>query len=197
MESLLLDARNGLLSPCVASCSSLCSRQSSFAGTTPRVRTRGSRAAHVEHVACQSNNGNNSNIRKDGSVESRGLRPLDKEQPTLREQFLNQKQQGEASCAHVSVGLLCIGQSSDLRCFIAIVAIPADAVTRTADSELTLQAAAAAAATRARDGSGSGSPIKTTGLRRTPLSGGVIGATQQYDLPSPAVAVRNLVSQNL
>lgn len=36
---------------------------------------------------------------------------------------------------------------------------------------------------------------KTTGLRRAPLSGGVKTATNKYDLPSPAVAVRNLVEQ--
>ncbi|KAK9816434.1 hypothetical protein WJX72_000205 [[Myrmecia] bisecta] len=39
------------------------------------------------------------------------------------------------------------------------------------------------------------SPIKTTGLRRGPLTGGVKNATLRYDLPSPAVAVRNLVEQ--
>jgi hypothetical protein len=37
--------------------------------------------------------------------------------------------------------------------------------------------------------------VKTTGLRRAPLSGGVKTATARYDLPSPAVAVRNLVEQ--
>lgn len=37
--------------------------------------------------------------------------------------------------------------------------------------------------------------IKTTGLRRAPLSGGVKNATQRFDLPSPCVAVRNLVEQ--
>jgi hypothetical protein len=37
--------------------------------------------------------------------------------------------------------------------------------------------------------------VKTTGLRRAPLSGGVKTATNKYDLPSPAVAVRNLVEQ--
>ena len=48
----------------------------------------------------------------------------------------------------------------------------------------------------ARDGardSGGGSPIRTTGLRRSPLTGGVNNASQQFDLPSPTVAVRNLV----
>lgn len=35
--------------------------------------------------------------------------------------------------------------------------------------------------------------IKTTGLRRAPLSGGVKTATSRYDLPKPSVAVRNLV----
>lgn len=39
------------------------------------------------------------------------------------------------------------------------------------------------------------SPVKTTGLRRAPLSGGVKTATQRFDLPSPSVAVRNLVEQ--
>lgn len=38
-------------------------------------------------------------------------------------------------------------------------------------------------------------PVKTTGLHRAPLSGGVKTATQRYDLPTPAVAVRNLVEQ--
>ena len=38
-----------------------------------------------------------------------------------------------------------------------------------------------------------GNPVKTTGLHRAPLSAGVKNATQRYDLPSPAVAVRNLV----
>lgn len=37
--------------------------------------------------------------------------------------------------------------------------------------------------------------VKTTGLRRAPLSGGVKTATTTFDLPSPAVAVRNLVEQ--
>jgi hypothetical protein len=37
--------------------------------------------------------------------------------------------------------------------------------------------------------------IKTTGLRRAPLSGGVKNATQRFDLPTPCVAVRNLVEQ--
>lgn len=39
------------------------------------------------------------------------------------------------------------------------------------------------------------SPVKTTGLHRAPLSGGVKTATQRYDLPTPPVAVRNLVEQ--
>ncbi|KAL6762343.1 hypothetical protein V8C86DRAFT_2520386 [Haematococcus lacustris] len=34
---------------------------------------------------------------------------------------------------------------------------------------------------------------RTTGLRRAPLSGGVSSATVKFDLPSPGVAVRNLV----
>jgi hypothetical protein len=51
--------------------------------------------------------------------------------------------------------------------------------------------AAAAAAAAAADGG----PIKTSGLHRTPLSGGVQNATLRCDLPSPAVAVRNLVEQ--
>ncbi|GAB4823563.1 hypothetical protein N2152v2_010609 [Parachlorella kessleri] len=38
-------------------------------------------------------------------------------------------------------------------------------------------------------------PVKTTGLHRAPLSAGVKNATLRYDLPSPAVAVRNLVEQ--
>ena len=37
--------------------------------------------------------------------------------------------------------------------------------------------------------------IVTGGLRRTPLSGGVQSATVKHDLPSPAVAVRNLMEQ--
>ncbi|GLC37779.1 hypothetical protein PLESTB_001476000 [Pleodorina starrii] len=37
------------------------------------------------------------------------------------------------------------------------------------------------------------SPVKTTGLHRAPLSGGVKTATSRYELPSPPVAVRNLV----
>lgn len=37
--------------------------------------------------------------------------------------------------------------------------------------------------------------VKTTGLRRAPLSGGVKNATQRFDLPLPCVAVRNLVEQ--
>jgi Pyridoxamine 5'-phosphate oxidase len=73
--------------------------------------------------------------------------------------------------------------------------IPGDAVSRGQDATLQLQAAAAAAA-RSRDGSG-GSPIRTTGLRRTPLSGGVNNASSQYDLPSPVVAVRNLVRRSI
>ncbi|GIL70996.1 hypothetical protein Vretimale_4078 [Volvox reticuliferus] len=36
-------------------------------------------------------------------------------------------------------------------------------------------------------------PVKTTGLHRAPLSGGVKTATTRYELPSPPVAVRNLV----
>lgn len=35
--------------------------------------------------------------------------------------------------------------------------------------------------------------VKTTGLHRAPLSGGVKTATLRYDLPQPPVAVRNLV----
>ncbi|KAK9806618.1 hypothetical protein WJX73_000437 [Symbiochloris irregularis] len=38
------------------------------------------------------------------------------------------------------------------------------------------------------------SPVKTRGLHRTPLSGGV-NATLRYDLPPPPVAARNLVEQ--
>jgi hypothetical protein len=38
-------------------------------------------------------------------------------------------------------------------------------------------------------------PAKTTGLRRAPLSGGVKTATDRWALPSPQVAVRNLVEQ--
>ncbi|KXZ52841.1 hypothetical protein GPECTOR_8g224 [Gonium pectorale] len=37
------------------------------------------------------------------------------------------------------------------------------------------------------------SPVKTTGLHRAPLSGGVKTATTRYELPTPPVAVRNLV----
>lgn len=37
--------------------------------------------------------------------------------------------------------------------------------------------------------------LKTTGLHKTPQSGGVQNATARCDLPSPAVAVRNLVEQ--
>ncbi|KAL4435164.1 hypothetical protein ABPG77_001846 [Micractinium sp. CCAP 211/92] len=51
-------------------------------------------------------------------------------------------------------------------------------------------AAAAAAQQQQQDG-----PIRTSGLHRTPLSGGVQNATLRCDLPSPAVAVRNLVEQ--
>lgn len=36
---------------------------------------------------------------------------------------------------------------------------------------------------------------RPTGLRRTPLGGGVKNATLRYDLPPPAVAVRNLVER--
>lgn len=52
------------------------------------------------------------------------------------------------------------------------------------------------AAVTSRDGaagSSGSSPIRTTGLRRSPLTGGVNNASEQFDLPSPAVAVRNLV----
>lgn len=38
-------------------------------------------------------------------------------------------------------------------------------------------------------------PVKTTGLHRAPISGGVKTATARFDLPSPPVAVRNLVEQ--
>lgn len=38
-------------------------------------------------------------------------------------------------------------------------------------------------------------PVTTAGLHRTPLSGGVENATLRCDLPSPEVAVRNLVEQ--
>lgn len=54
-----------------------------------RVRTRSSREAGV---CC-------STVRKNGSAESRGLRLVDNEQPTLREQFEAQKQQGERAMA--------------------------------------------------------------------------------------------------
>ena len=39
--------------------------------------------------------------------------------------------------------------------------------------------------------------LSAIGLQRGPLSGGVKNATLRYDLPSPAVAVRNLVSSAL
>ena len=54
---------------------------------------------------------------------------------------------------------------------------------------------AAGAADKAGSSGSDGSPIKTSGLHRTPLSGGVQNATLRCDLPSPAVAVRNLVEQ--
>ena len=38
-------------------------------------------------------------------------------------------------------------------------------------------------------------PSLQTGLHKTPQSGGVQNATSRCDLPSPAVAVRNLVEQ--
>ena len=38
-------------------------------------------------------------------------------------------------------------------------------------------------------------PIVAGGLRRTPLSGGVLSATSKHVLPSPATAVRNLMEQ--
>jgi hypothetical protein len=38
-------------------------------------------------------------------------------------------------------------------------------------------------------------PLKTSGLAANPLSGGVANATARGDLPSPAVAMRNLVEQ--
>lgn len=41
---------------------------------------------------------------------------------------------------------------------------------------------------------GLGVSLSAIGLQRGPLSGGVKNATLRYDLPSPAVAVRNLVS---
>lgn len=50
-----------------------------------RVRTRPCRDSGV----CRS-----STVRKDGSAESRGLKAVDPSQPTLREQFASQKQQG-------------------------------------------------------------------------------------------------------
>ena len=42
-----------------------------------------------------------------------------------------------------------------------------------------------------------GLSLSAIGLQRGPLSGGVKNATLRYDLPSPAVAVRNLVSPDL
>eukprot|EP00891_Asterochloris_glomerata_P005521 jgi/Astpho2/5521/Aster-02785 len=42
---------------------------------------------------------------------------------------------------------------------------------------------------------GLGVSLSAIGLQRGPLSGGVKNATLRYDLPSPAVAVRNLVEQ--
>ena len=44
-------------------------------------------------------------------------------------------------------------------------------------------------------GSDAANPLRTSGLHRTPLSGGVQNATSRCELPSPAVAVRNLVEQ--
>ncbi|RWW28217.1 hypothetical protein GW17_00007322 [Ensete ventricosum] len=42
---------------------------------------------------------------------------------------------------------------------------------------------------------GSGSSGSRSGLFRTPISGGVQTATSTHDLPSPALAVRNLMEQ--
>lgn len=42
---------------------------------------------------------------------------------------------------------------------------------------------------------GSGLSASRSGLFRTPISGGVQTATSTHDLPSPALAVRNLMEQ--
>lgn len=39
--------------------------------------------------------------------------------------------------------------------------------------------------------------IKTSGIRGTPQAGGIKNATLRYELPPPAVAVRNLVRQRV
>uniref|UniRef100_A0A803M9S5 CREG-like beta-barrel domain-containing protein n=1 Tax=Chenopodium quinoa TaxID=63459 RepID=A0A803M9S5_CHEQI len=49
--------------------------------------------------------------------------------------------------------------------------------------------------TPAGSGSGSGSAGTRAGLFRTPISGGVQSATSAHGLPSPALAVRNLMEQ--
>mmetsp|Transcript_11309 Transcript_11309/g.34010 ORF Transcript_11309/g.34010 Transcript_11309/m.34010 type:complete len:418 (-) Transcript_11309:1132-2385(-) len=103
-------------------------------------------------------------VRKDGSAETRGVRPVDTSQPTLREQFDIQQQEQQSA--------------------------PTEPVVATAEDP--------AVPLHGRDGSrdgGGGSPIRTTGLRRSPLTGAVNNASQQFDLPSPTVAVRNLVEQ--
>lgn len=104
-------------------------------------------------------------MRKDGSAETRGLREVDDNQPTLRDQFLTQQHER---------------RSQDE----AAPAVP--------DSNVP---AAATLRDGGAGGGGSSSPIRTTGLRRSPLTGGVHNASEQFDLPSPAVAVRNLVEQ--
>lgn len=53
----------------------------------------------------------------------------------------------------------------------------------------------AASASKTASGQPQAGAMKTTGLRRAPLTGGVKTATQRYHLPTPPVAVRNLVEQ--
>lgn len=72
--------------------------------------------------------------------------------------------------------------------YLAHAGVPTDPVVATAEDP--------AVPLHGRDGSrdgGGGSPIRTTGLRTSPLTGAVNNASQQFDLPSPTVAVRNLV----
>ena len=47
-----------------------------------------------------------STVRRDGSAETRGLRPVDTSQPTLREQFRTQ-QQAQQSARWLSMGIAC------------------------------------------------------------------------------------------
>ena len=61
---------------------------------TPRLRLRVRPTQHAAHrcgVCC-------STVRKDGSAETRGLRPVDASQPTLREQFHLQQREQQSAC---------------------------------------------------------------------------------------------------